>query len=128
MLGKIADEKQKDWDVHVAYVMTAYNATVYSATVFTPNRLVFGREMRYPNEIMYLGVEDKIMDDKSYSDFVEDQRKNFRDGFDRARESLGPNADSSRKRYDLRVRPNMYKVGDYVFYFCPRYRVGRSPK
>jgi len=31
MLGKIIDEKQKDWDVHVAYVMTAYNATVHSA-------------------------------------------------------------------------------------------------
>jgi len=54
MLGKIVDEKQKDWDKHVAYVMTAYNATVHSATGFTPNRLVFGREMRYPNELMYV--------------------------------------------------------------------------
>jgi len=27
MLGKIVDEKQKDWDVHVAYVMTAYVMT-----------------------------------------------------------------------------------------------------
>jgi len=48
MLEKIVDEKQKDWDVHVVYVMTACNATVHSATGFTPNRLVFGREMRYP--------------------------------------------------------------------------------
>jgi len=44
LLGKIVDEKQKDWDVHVAYVMTAYNATVHSATGFTLNRLVFGRD------------------------------------------------------------------------------------
>jgi len=50
---------------------------VHSATGFTPNRLVFGREMRYPNELMYVGVKDKTMDDKSYSDFVEDQKKNF---------------------------------------------------
>jgi len=56
MLGKVVDDKQRDWDVHVAYVMTAYNATVHSATGFTPNRLVFGREMRYPNELMYVGV------------------------------------------------------------------------
>jgi len=128
MLGKIVDEKQKDWDVHVAYVMTAYNATVHSATGFTPNRLVFGREMRYPNELMYVGIEDKTMDDKSYSDFVEDQKKNFRDGFDRARESLGLKAERSKKRYDTRVRPNVYTVGDWVYYFCPRHRIGRSPK
>jgi len=28
----------------------------------------------------------------------------------------------------MRVRPKMYDVGDWVFYFCPRHRVGRSPK
>jgi len=117
MLGKIVDEKQKDWDVHVAYVMTEYKATVHSATGFTPNRLVFGREMKYPNELMYVGVEDKTMDDKSYSDFLEDQKRNFRDGFYRARESLGLNTDRSKKRYDMRVRPNVYAVGEWVFYF-----------
>jgi len=77
---------------------------------------------------MYEGEEDKTMDNKSYSDFVEDQKRNFRDGFDRARESLGLNADRSKKMYDMRVRPNVYAVGDWVFYFCPRHRIGRSPK
>jgi len=105
-------EKQRDWDVHVAYVMTAYNATVYSATGFTPNRLVFGRKLRYPNELMYVGVEDGTLDYETYSEFVEEQRKNFRDGFDRARDTLGRNADRSKKRYDMRVRPNVYAVGD----------------
>jgi len=36
--------------------------------------------MRYPNELMYVRVEDKTLDDKNYSDFVENQRKNFRKG------------------------------------------------
>jgi len=84
--------------------------------------------MRFLNELMYVSVEDKTMDDQSYSDFVEDQRKNFRDGIDTARESLGLNADRSKKRYDMRVRSNVYEVGDWVFYFCPRHRIGRSPK
>jgi len=128
MLGKIVDEKQRDWDVHVAYVMSAYNATVHSATGFTPNKLVFGREMRYPNELMYVSVEDRTLDNETYSEFVEGQRRNFRDGFDRARDALGLSADRSKKRYDMRVKPNAYAVGDWIFYFCPRHKVGRSPK
>jgi len=28
----------------------------------------------------------------------------------------------------MRVRPVVYQVGDWVYYFCPRHRVGRSPK
>jgi len=84
--------------------------------------------MRYPNELMYVGVEDKTFDSETYSEFVEEQKNNFRDGFDRGRDALGLSADRSKKRYDMRVRPNVYAVGDWVFYFCPRHRVGRSPK
>jgi len=28
----------------------------------------------------------------------------------------------------MRIRPNVYAVGDWVYYFCPRHRIGRSPK
>jgi len=41
---------------------------------------------------------------------------------------LGKAAERSTKRYDMRVKPTKYKVGDWVYYFCPRHRVGRSPK
>jgi len=114
MLGKIVDEKQRDWDVHVSYMMTAYNTTVHSASGLT-------------NELMYVAVEDKSMDEVRYSDFVDQQRDNFRTSFN-ARESLGMTAERSKKRYDMRVRLNSYKVGDWVYYFCPRHRIGRSPK
>jgi len=28
----------------------------------------------------------------------------------------------------MRIRPNVYAVGDWIFYFCPRHKVGQSPK
>jgi len=37
-------------------------------------------------------------------------------------------AERSKKRFDMRVRPISYKVGDWVYYFCPRRRVRRLPK
>jgi len=40
MLGKMVEEKQRDYDAHVAYAMAAYIATVHSSTGFSPNRLL----------------------------------------------------------------------------------------
>jgi len=128
IMGKMVYEKQRDWDAHVSYAMAAYNTTVPSATGFTSNRLLYGRELRFFNELMYVEVEDKNLNAGSYSEFVEGQRNAFRASFALARESLGFCAENRKNKYDMRVRPAIYKVGDWVYYFCPRNRVGRSPK
>jgi len=128
MLGKIVSEQQRDWDNHVAYVLAADNVTEYSATGYTPNMLVYGRELRFPNELMYADVgDDEVMSISSVA-FVAERQALFQRGFTLAREMLGRAAERSKKRYDMRVKPTTYKVGDWIYYFCPRHRVGRSPK
>jgi len=128
MLGKIVSENQRDWDSHVAYVLAAYNAKEHSATGFTPNMIVYGREMRFPNELMYTDVGDDEAITTSSIEFVAERQMLFRKAFTLARETLGIAAECSKKRYDMQVKPMSYKVGDWVYYFCPRHRVGRSPK
>jgi len=128
MLGKIVSENQRDWDGHVAYVLAAYNATEHSATGYTPNMMVYGREMRFPNELMYTDVGDDELVTTSSVEFVAERQRLFRNAFTLARDTLGIAAERSKKRYDMRVKPISYKVGDWVYYFCPRHRVGRSPK
>jgi len=73
-------------------------------------------------------VEDKNLDAGKYSEFVDGQRDSFRALFALARESLGFCAENRKKKYDMRIRTAIYKIGDWVYYFCPRQRVGRSPK
>jgi len=128
MLGKIMSEQQRDWDNHVAYVLAAYNATEHSATGYTPNMLVCGRELRFPNELMYADVEDDDVTLISSIAFVTERQALFQKAFTVAPEMLGKAAERSKKPYDMRVKPTTYKVGDWVYYFCPRHRVGRSPK
>jgi len=118
MIGKSVNENQQNWDAHVAYVMASYNATTHSATGFTPNMLVNGRELSYPNKLMYMEMEDKQLDSKSYVEFVEKQRTTLRKAFALTREILGYSAERRKKRYDMRVRANDYAVGEWVYYFC----------
>jgi len=128
MLGKIVSEQQRDWDNHVAYVLAAYNATEHSATGHTPNMLVYGRELRFPNELMYADVGDNEITLISSIAFVAERQVLFQRAFTLAREMLGRAAERSKKRYDMRAKPTPYEVGDWVYYFCPRHTVGRSPK
>jgi len=90
--------------------------------------MVYDREMRFPNELMYTDVGDGEVITTSAIEFVAERQTLFRKAFTLARETLGVVAERSKKRYDMRVKPISYKVGDWVYYFCPRHRVGRSPK
>jgi len=114
MLGKIVSER--DWDNHVAYVLAAYNATEHSTTGYTPNMLVYGRELRFPNELMYANVGDDGVTLISSIAFVAERQALFQKAFTVVREMLGKAA-KRKKRYDMRVKPTTYKVGHWVYYF-----------
>jgi len=114
MLGKIVSENQRDWDSHVAYVLVAYNATEHNAMGFSPNMLVYGRELRFPNQLMFTDVDDVDTTALSTVDFVNERRELFTKSLAAAREMLGNTAKRTQKRYDMCVKPTLYDVGDWV--------------
>jgi len=57
-MGKIVSENQRDWDTHVAYILAAYNAREHSVPGYSPNMLMYGRELRFPNELLYTDVNN----------------------------------------------------------------------
>ncbi|XP_033741767.1 uncharacterized protein LOC117328350 [Pecten maximus] len=52
ILAKYVRENQKDWDIHLPFVAMAYNSTPHSGTDISPRRMVFGREMALPLDVM----------------------------------------------------------------------------
>ena len=46
MIWRVVSENQLDWDVQLPGVMAAYQASRYDATVYSPNFLMFDRELR----------------------------------------------------------------------------------
>jgi len=87
MLGKIVSENQRDWDNRVTYVLAAYNATEHSATGYTPSMLVYGRELRFLNELMYADVGDDEVTLISSIPFVAERQALFQRAFTLTRDA-----------------------------------------
>ena len=59
VLAKTVSESQRDWDLHLPFVMSACRATRHESTGYTPNFLVFGRENRAPPDIIFGSPEEE---------------------------------------------------------------------
>ena len=55
MLGRVFSENQLEWDVKLPGVMATYWASGHDATGYSPNFLMFGRELRAPIVIVLGG-------------------------------------------------------------------------
>ena len=104
----VADH-QKDWDAWLPFALAAYRATRHSSTGYTPNFLVFGREVRSPADIVY-GVE-RGTDTQGYDSFVDELRGRMKTAYDQVRENTRQNARYNKRYYDVKVRPKYFQPG-----------------
>jgi len=126
MIGKMIDEHQRDWDSLLPYVMAAYRSSRHQATQFTPNYLMMGREVRAPVDIVYGSPEAALP--STYDDYADELHQQLLCTYGFVREHLQEAARRSKRYYDLRVRPQRYNIGDWVYYYNPRKLVGRQDK
>ena len=87
MLGKVVSESQRDWVERLLYVMAAYHASRHEATGFSPNLLVFGREVRAPIDLVFGSPGDSAP--TNGEDFVERQERLYREAYSFVRRHLG---------------------------------------
>lgn len=128
MLGKVVSEGQRDWDQFLPSVMAAYRASKHEATGYSPNFLMFGRENMAPLDVILEVPAGEELTCSSYDDFVDHKMDIMRRAYQLAREHLGCSAERAKKYYDMRVRPKVFTEGQWVYYYCPRRYVSRSPK
>jgi len=53
MMGRVVSEHQRDWDLCLPYVTAACRATVHQSTSYSPNYLMFSREVRAPVDLVF---------------------------------------------------------------------------
>jgi transposase InsO family protein len=128
LLGKVVSESQKDWPAHVPAALAAYRATEHDSTGFTPNMMLFGREVNLPLDLAY-GVDLEESERSDSSDrYVSELQDRLRQTYSTARVALAKAVTRNKKAYDLRSKPQQYEVGMWVWYYYPRRFTGKSPK
>ena len=121
----VADH-QKDWDVRLPFALAAYRATRHSSTGYTPNFLVFGREVRSPADVVY-GV-DRGTNIPEYDSFIDDIWERMTAAYDQVREHIRQNAQYNKRYYDVKVQPKDFKPGQWVWYLNLRKALRKQQK
>ena len=52
MLSSFVNKHRNDWDDHLPYLLMAYSASENDSTGSSPFKMMFGREMSYPLDII----------------------------------------------------------------------------
>ena len=89
--------------------MAAYQSSRHEATQFTPNYLMMGREVRDSDDTVYGSPESE--QHNSYDDYADKLHHRLLQAYSFARQHLQEAPERSKHYYDLRVRPQRYKVG-----------------
>ena len=125
-LSLFVAEHQKDWDKYVPLLLMAYRTAVHASTHFTPARLMMGREIRTPIDLVYERPDPEIVD--SYTSYVQELQENMQVTHEFARKYLQQSFESMRKRYDVDSSASVFSEGDQVWLYNPRKKKGRSVK
>ena len=117
----------KNWDQHLHQLTGAINSTVNRQTGFTPNRMMLGREVGMPVEVM-LGTSALSIDSSDPPDYVKQLEETLHLTHEMARSNLQSSQLRQKKDYDMKLAVSKYQVGDLVYKLDSSTKVGQSSK
>jgi hypothetical protein len=110
-LRKVFASHQRDWDERVPLFLRAYSASTHDTTGLTPAKLMFGRELRLPCDLLFGVPPGKELPTTDYAtDFVD----HLHDIHNYARQHLKLASDRMKTRQDKLANSAGYHEGDRV--------------
>ena len=126
MICTTVRESPMSWDKRVHLLTMAYRSTPHESTGFSPNYLVYGREMFMPIDVMFGKPEGDMGGEEL--EYVRGLRGRLEDAYDVAREHLQQSAERQKRYYDVRANESPYEPGDLVWTMNKTRKKGKSPK
>ena len=113
MITSFIDKKPQHWDAYLPLLTPAYRSTIHPATGYTPNYLMFGREVTLPIDLLFpLPRGSAEMDETGY---VQQLRGSREEAYRHARESLKRAAEVQKRDFDTKIKLHQYNLGDLVY-------------
>ena len=126
MISSYISDSQDDWDEHIPLLMLAYRSAVHETTGVSPAMMMLGRELPLPVDMTLCRP---IRDDRlCATEHAYQLEQKLLDVHDFARRHLNISSESMKRRYDVKTYKIPYKVGDAVWYYNPKRKVGFNPK
>ena len=125
-LAKFVDYHQRDWDEHIPYLMLAYRSAVHESTGCTPAKVVFGRDLRLPIDLLIGRPVEEVLGPAVH--YTEELCAKLERVHHFARDHLKMTSDKMKQRYDLLQSGSSLMKGDPVWLHNPQRKKGLSPK
>ena len=125
-LAKVVATNQKDWDKRLPMVVFAMNCAKNATTGYSPFELMYGRAPRMPVDIMLdlpEGVGPSDLDE-----YAGQMESRLRDAYNVVRSNAGVAFARMKRYYDAAVKGTDFQPGQYVLFYYPRRRQGKSLK
>ena len=106
-------ENYVDWDLHLPFAQMAYNSTVHATTGETPNKIVQGRHLHMPLDVItQLDADDE--DVVAQHEYVKELEEKLRITHDVVRQHTAKSMSKQKYYHDRGVNYNDYQEDDLV--------------
>ena len=113
MIRSFIGDNQSNWDVHIPLLVSAYRSSENPATGFTPNFLMFGREVHLPVDLLF--PRPAAEEPKDTHQYASELVEKLQECYHIARDHLRAAAQRQKRDYDTRMIERQYKAGDLVY-------------
>ncbi|KRY40494.1 hypothetical protein T01_5451 [Trichinella spiralis] len=117
MLAKASIDHPEDWDVYLDRALLAYRTSVHCTAVATPSRVLFGRELRLPVDLMYGVPTDAQV--RSAGEYVQHLRRDLERVYEVVRKKAGQEQRRQKAWKDRKAYGSVYDPGDQMWKHLP---------
>lgn len=119
-LALYVNDHQTDWDDHLPLLSMAYRTAIHESTSYSPSRLLFGREIKVPLDLLHgQPPGDEEENEQEYTKYSEQLEEKLHSIHEHAREHLTISGENLKTRYDIRANTHAFKEGDQVWLHNP---------
>lgn len=121
-----ANKSQQNWDENLPLFLMAYRSAVHESTKETPAKLMFGRELNLPIDLLVGRPPGKTI--KNVPEYVRNLQTEMEKTHEFARLRLQCASERMKRRYDTDAMTETFSCGEAVWLYNPKRRKGISPK